>query len=216
MGLLYQLRWVVVFVFLFSLLAAVSTAGAVRSYRELRYEGIVGQTDWYTCGPAAVATLLTYYGIPTTEAEALKLAEGFMQEMGLEPGPERGINALALKKTLEAKGIPTKGFRVKPEALKDYFDHGGLPVIAHLTQPQKHFVMVVGFVDDQIVLADPSWGRRIIPFEAFVKEHAYSEVILAPLPPNELIPRIRENQKAFLAWAERELFSLQRLREGLP
>ncbi|MGC8817575.1 MAG: cysteine peptidase family C39 domain-containing protein, partial [Candidatus Hadarchaeum sp.] len=111
----------------------------------------MGQTDWYTCGPAAVATLLThYYGLPTSEAEALELAQNFMRAQGLEPGPERGINALALKRTLEAKGIPTKGFRVKPEALKDYFDRGGLPLIAHLTQPQKHFVVVIGFVGDHI------------------------------------------------------------------
>jgi len=71
------------------MLVPADEAGTSLSYRELRYDGVVGQTDWYTCGPAAVATLLTYYyGIPTTEAEALKLAEGFMREMGLEPGPE--------------------------------------------------------------------------------------------------------------------------------
>jgi len=28
------------------------------SYRPLRYTHVVGQTDWYTCGAAAVATLL--------------------------------------------------------------------------------------------------------------------------------------------------------------
>jgi len=185
------------------------------SYRELRYEWVVGQTDWYTCGPAAVATLLTYYyGIPTTEAEALELAEGFMRAQGLEPG--RGINALALKQTLEAKGIPTKGFRVKPEALKEYFERGGLPLIAHFTEPQKHFLVVVGFVGDQVVLADPSWGRRIVPFTAFVKEHKYSEVVLVPLPPFELINAIRERQKATLEWAANRLALLENLRETLP
>jgi len=50
------------------------------SYRDLRYVKVVGQTDFYTCGLAAGATLLTYYyGIPTTEGEALELAEGFMR-----------------------------------------------------------------------------------------------------------------------------------------
>jgi len=56
------------------------------SYRDLRYEWVVGQTDWYTCGPVAVATLLTFFGIPTTEEEALELAEEFMRAQGLEPG----------------------------------------------------------------------------------------------------------------------------------
>jgi len=191
--------------------------GIARSYRELRYEGVIGQADWYTCGPAAVATLLAYYyGIPTTETEALELAEGFMQAMGLEPGPEQGINALALKKTLEAKGLLTKGYRVKPEDLRGYFARGGLPVIVHLTKPQKHFVVAVGMVGDQIVLADPSWGRSIIPFSALVEERGYSEVVLVPIPPPELIPRVRSNQQATLSWAQGRLSALTRLREELP
>jgi len=197
-------------------LALTANASAV-SYREFRYEGVIGQTDWYTCGPAAVATLLTYYcDIPTTEVEALELAEGFMRGMGLEPGPGRGINALALKQTLEAKGIPTKGFRVRPEDLRDYFARGGLPVIAHLTRPRKHFVVAVGMVGDQIVLADPSWGRSIIPFSTLVEERGYSEVVLVPIPPPELIPRVRSNQQATLSWAQGRLSALTRLREELP
>ncbi len=183
-------------------------------YRELRYEWVVGQTDWYTCRPAAVATLLTYYGIPATEEDVLNLAEDFMREMGLDP--KQGINALALKRALEAKGIPTKGFRVKPKALKDYFDRGGLPLIAHLTEPQKHFVVVVGFIDDQIVLADPSWGRRIISFSAFVEDHKYSEVVLVPIPPPELILIARERQGAILEWARLRLQRLNDLRERMP
>jgi len=217
MGLLHQLRCAAVLVFLFCTVAPVSTAGTVRSYRELRYEGVIGQTDWYTCGPAAVATLLThYYGIPTTETEALELAEGFMEKMGLEPGPERGINALALKRTLEAKGIPTKGYRVKPEDLQDYFTQGGLPVIVHPTKPQKHFVVAVGMVGDEIVLADPSWGRSIIPFTALVNERGYSGVVLVPIPPLELAQRAQEKQKEILEWAAFRLAALARLREELP
>jgi len=64
--------------FLIYTLAPVDETGANLSYRELRYEKVIEQVEWYTCGPAAVATLLTYYyGLPTTEAEALELAEGF-------------------------------------------------------------------------------------------------------------------------------------------
>ncbi|MCR4392515.1 MAG: cysteine peptidase family C39 domain-containing protein [Candidatus Acetothermia bacterium] len=186
-------------------------------YRDLRYTEVVGQADWYTCGPAAVATLLTYcYDIPTSEAEALELAEGFMRAQGLEPGPERGINALALKQTLEAKGIPTKGYRVAPEALRDHFNRGGLPLIAHLTEPQKHFALVIGMVGDQIVVADPSWGRSIIPFSALVKERGYREVVLVPIPPAELAAQAKARQRETLEWAEARLAALARLREGLP
>ncbi|MBC7170740.1 peptidase C39 bacteriocin processing, partial [Candidatus Bipolaricaulota bacterium] len=181
-------------------------------YRDLRYEWVVGQADWYTCGPAAVATLLThYYGIATTEAEALELAEGFMVAAGREPG--QALTALALRQTLEAKGIPTKGYRVKPEALVDYFARGGLPVILHLTRPQKHFVVGVGMVGDHIVLADPSWGQSSLPFSTFVDERGYSEVVLVPIPPLELSFLVQERQQEALRRAEERLAALARLRE---
>ena len=158
---------------------------------------VIGQTDWYTCGPAAVATLFTYYyGVSTTEKEALELAEGFMREIGLEPG--RGINALALKKTLEAKGILTKGVRVKPGDLRDYFARGGLPVVAHPTRPRKHFVV---------------WGRSIIPFSSFIGERGYSGVVLVPIPPPDLIPYARSKQRATLEGAEDRLEALASLRD---
>jgi len=183
-------------------------------HRDLRYEWVVGQTDWYTCGPAAVATLLTYYyGITTTEAEALELAEGFMIAAGREPG--QALTALALRQTLVAKGIPTRGFRVTPEALADYFARGGLPVILHLTEPQRHFVIGVGMVGDHIVLADPSWGQSILPFSALVEERGYSEVVLVPIPPPEFHSRVQERQRDALRRAEERLATLRRLREGL-
>ena len=184
-------------------------------YRDLRYEWVVGQADWYTCGPAAVATLLThYYDIPTTEAEALELTEGFMIAAGREPG--QALTALAPKQTLEAKGIPTKGYRVSPDALRDYFARGGLPVIVHLTAPQKHFAVAVGMVGDQIILADPSWGQSIIPFAVFIGERGYSGVVLVPIPPPELYPRVQERQRQTLDRAADRLAALARLREGLP
>ena len=55
-------------------LASESTKESI-SYRPLRYTHVVGQTDWYTCGAAAVAMLLTYYyGDPATEEEVLEVA----------------------------------------------------------------------------------------------------------------------------------------------
>ena len=184
-------------------------------HRDLRYAGVVGQADWYTCGPAAVATLLThYYGIATPEAEALQLAEGFMAAAGRETG--QALTALALRQTLEAKGIPTRGYRVSPEALANYFARGGLPVILHLTEPHKHFVVGVGMVGDHIVLADPSWGQSIVPLSTFVDERGYSEVVLVPIPPPEVVLRVQERQQLALRRAEERLAALARLRERLP
>jgi len=42
-------------------------------YRPLRYTHVTGQADWYTCGAAAVSTLLSYYyDDPASEQEVLE------------------------------------------------------------------------------------------------------------------------------------------------
>ncbi|MGC9523684.1 MAG: C39 family peptidase [Anaerolineae bacterium] len=189
----------------------------VASHRDLRHAQVVGQSSNYTCGPAAVSTLLTYYyGIPITEMEALELAEAAMRAEGGQPGRERGINALALLRVLEAKGIPTTGYRVSLGALHDYFERGGLPLIAHLTTPNKHFVVAVGVVNDHVVLADPTWGRSIIPFSALIEERGYRGVVLVPIPNPGITQRVRAAQQATLTWARQRLAALSRLRESLP
>jgi predicted double-glycine peptidase len=47
-------------VFLCALLLGLALAQQPTPHRDLRYQGVVGQTDWFTCGPAAVVTLLRY------------------------------------------------------------------------------------------------------------------------------------------------------------
>src|SRR5690625_6871678 len=83
----------------------------VESYRSLRYRGVIGQTTWYTCGPAALATLLTeYYATPATEAEMLTLAWESMERSGADA--EAGITMLALKEALLIKGHDSLGYKV--------------------------------------------------------------------------------------------------------
>jgi predicted double-glycine peptidase len=190
---------------------------SLSSFHELRYEGVVGQTNEYTCGAAAVATILTYfYGISTSESEILNLAEEAVQMRGGEPSQGHGLTAYDLKKGLEVEGIEAKGFQVTPQALRDYFVRGGLPAIIHLTKPEKHFVVAVGMLGNQIVLADPSWGRSIIPFTVLISARGYSEVVLVPIPSPELAVRVEIEQKKTLVWAQDRLIALAWLREDLP
>jgi predicted double-glycine peptidase len=206
----------IVYVVAFSCFSAQS-GESLSSFRELRYEVVVGQTNEYTCGAATVATILTYfYGISTSESEILNLAEESMQMRGEEPSQGHGLTAYDLKKGLEAEGIEAKGFQVTPQALQDYFIRGGLPVIIHLTKPEKHFVVAVGMAGNQIVLADSSWGRSIIPFTVLISARGYSEVVLVPIPSPELAIRAEIEQKKTLVWAQDRLIALAWLREDLP
>lgn len=192
-----------------------TVANSITPYRTLRYEGVIGQTSYYTCGPAAVATLLThYYDRPTTEAEILALSETAMAESGKIP-EETGITALALIQALADRGIQARGMRLTLTSLAEYFGNGGLPVVLHVTKPQMHYVLAVGMVGDWIILADPSWGRRIQPLDALVNEQGFSGVTLVPVPPENLIFTVKEQQNETLSWAESRLVTLNSLRRKL-
>ena len=191
-------------------------------HRPLRYTHVVGQTDWYTCGAAAVATLLTYYyGDSATEGEILKVAIEETKKSGKDP--LKGLTALSLKRALEKRGYRVKAYRVNLEQLADYFRRGGLPVVGHVTKPELHFLVIAGIVDppyggpSQALLADPSWGRRIVPLEALVTEKGFSGVILLAIPKTKAqLKEVKARQAQELAWARSELARLAALRARLP
>jgi predicted double-glycine peptidase len=208
---LYVFSWV----FSVACVASPTLAVPITPYRTLRYQGVIGQTNYYTCGPAAVATLLTYYyGQPTAESEILELSEKAMEGSGKSP-EEKGVTALALRQALADKGIQARGMRLTLASLADYFRKGGLPVVLHVTKPQMHYVLAVGLVGDWVILADPSWGRRVQPLGALVNEQGFSGVTLVPLPPENLISTAKEQQSETLRWAEFRLARLNSLRRKL-
>ncbi|MFC2077921.1 C39 family peptidase [Candidatus Bipolaricaulota bacterium] len=187
----------------------------ITTYVDVRSSSIVRQTTSYTCGAAASATLLSlFYGLPTSEREILVLVESHMDELGIPMG--EGIPALSLIRALGLSGMPAKGYRVGMADLRDYFTRGGLPVIAHLSRPEMHFVVVVGLVGEQVVVADPGWGWSIIHIEDFDEFRAFTGVILVPLPPPDLLRHAGRVQQDTLREAGLRLELLERLRLCLP
>ena len=129
------------------------SAGNTSTFRDLKYQGVIPQTTDYTCGAAATACLLAiYYGIPTTEAEILEMAERQMLARGKEPGFARGLTAYDLKSASEALGLDMAGYELTHAQLEDYFERGGLPLIAHVTEPQSHYLVVVGMTAHHVLL----------------------------------------------------------------
>jgi predicted double-glycine peptidase len=197
------------------LTTSVSSRGgdAISPYVETRALGVVRQTNSFSCGAAAVATLLSaIFGQPVSESEILALVATHVADLGI-PMTD-GIPALSLVFALTACGMPAAGYKLDRPALRDYFTRGGLPVIAHVLEPEKHFVVVVGLVRDVYVLADPGWGW--VRDETFMKFRAFSGVTLVPLPAPDLAEVARIAQIRILEAAEQRLERLTLLREWLP
>ncbi|AEB12647.1 C39 family peptidase [Marinithermus hydrothermalis] len=205
-----------------ALLAAGLGLAAPTPYCALRYTHVVGQTDWYTCGAAAVATLLTYYyADPATEREVLEIA--FKETQAAGKDPLKGLTALALKRALEQRGYAVKAYRVNLEQLVAYFEAGGLPLIAHVTQPQRHFLVIAGLLRDprtrrpHLLLADPSWGRRVLEVEDLLHDKGFSGVVLLAIPKNSAqLEQVQALQVQELAWAQQSLNRLRALRGWMP
>ncbi len=125
----------------------------VKSTPELRSNTVITQQYDFSCGSAAVATLLTYhYDRPVTEAEAFEA----MFRGGDEARIRReGFSMLDMKRFIDSHGLRADGFRMSLDQLAEI----GVPGIALVnTNGYKHFVVVRGVTPKKVLVADPAAG----------------------------------------------------------
>jgi predicted double-glycine peptidase len=137
-------------------------ATRVVSVKEARFTTTVRQQYDFSCGSAAVATLLTHhYGIPVTEREVFAQ----MFERGDQAKiRKQGFSMLDMKRYLESRGLHADGFEQPLERL----EQEGLPAIVLLSERgYKHFVVVKGIARGRVLVGDPAMGTRAISFDRF-------------------------------------------------
>lgn len=136
----------------------------VTSFAEIPFRTVIRQQFDYSCGSAALATMLHFhYGKDTNEAEVFKA----MYAVGDQDRIQKlGFSLLDMKKYLSSLGYQADGYRLTVEEL------GGLdtPSIA-LVQigSYKHFVVVKGYVDGHLLVGDPALGLRMFSADEFKK-----------------------------------------------
>jgi len=137
----------------------------VKSVKEMRLRQMVPQSRDYSCGAAALATILHYYyGQPTTELEAI---EGMFKYGDQEDIKKVGFSLLDMKRFANSMKFKADGFKI---ANVDVMKKITIPVIALIdTGNYKHFVVLRRVDDKYAYIADPSWGNRRIPLDEFAK-----------------------------------------------
>jgi predicted double-glycine peptidase len=134
----------------------------VWSLRELKIRSVILQQYDYSCGSAAVATLLTYhYGHPVTEEVAFRA----MFDSGDQEKIQReGFSLLDMKRFLDAYGYVADGFEVSLDDLSN----AGIPAIVLLVDNgYHHFVVIKGMRNNKVLLGDPAVGMRVVPRQQF-------------------------------------------------
>jgi len=184
----------------------------ITSYRSLRYEQTIGQTNIYTCGAAAVATLFThFYNQPVGELDVLEIAENIMREGGRNP-EESGLNAFSLRQALITQGIDADVKEVTLDQLRQYFNRGGLPIVIHVTIPQPHYILAIGLVEDWLIVSDPTLGRGMFPLENLNTEKGFSGIVIMARPSPEAAQVARQQQQVSEDWADGRLQRLNTMK----
>lgn len=139
-----------------------SYAVPVRSLQQIKQAGTLLQQYDFSCGSAAVATLLTHhYGRPTTEQEVFEqmYAAGDQDKIRRE-----GFSLLDMKRFLHTRGFEADGFQQPIDKLRE----AGLPAIALITENgYHHFVVIKGLDRDRVLIGDPANGTRAMPRATF-------------------------------------------------
>lgn len=135
----------------------------IEPYSEFKFRHIVRQAYDYSCGSAALVTVINnYLGIPVSEQQAMEgmLAHGERDKIVAR----RGFSLLDMKRYVMTLNADAAGFR------------GDMKDLAELKQPAivpidyagfKHFVVFRGIRDGKVFIADPSAGHIVFSLEEF-------------------------------------------------
>lgn len=135
----------------------------VTSLRDLKFRYIVRQHYDYSCGAAAVATVLKYaYGIDASEAGVIR---GMIDVSDAAVVRKRGFSMLDMKHYADSIGLAGAGYRISLGGLYAV----SVPVIVLLdVQGYTHFVVLKKTTPAHVYVADPMLGNRVIPTSDFV------------------------------------------------
>ncbi len=134
----------------------------ITSLKEARFKTTRQQQFDFSCGSAALATLLTYqYDTPVTEQAVF---EAMFERGDQEKIKREGFSLLDIKTYLGSHDFQADGFELPLSKLAE----SKLPAIVLVVDKgYHHFVVVKGLRDGRILIGDPSSGTRAISQEAF-------------------------------------------------
>jgi predicted double-glycine peptidase len=137
----------------------------LQSFQEQKYHDTIAQEHDFSCGSAALATLLSYnYHMPVSESAVFNdmIVNGDKTVIS-----ESGFSLLDIKRYLARHGLDSNGYRAPIEKLEEV----RLPAIVLLNvRGYRHFVVLEGIEHKRVLLADPAVGMRSEPLGVFEEE----------------------------------------------
>jgi predicted double-glycine peptidase len=171
-----------------------SQAVTIEPFSELKYKHIVRQAYDFSCGSAALVTILNYHlGIQVTEQQAM---EGMLDKGEKEKIIERrGFSLLDMKRYAASLGVTGAGYKADLADLLTLTEPGIVPIDY---AGAKHFVVLRGVRDGVVFIADPSAGNIAFSLADFARLWDKNTLFI-------LSPREGQKAPAQLALNDQEL-----------
>jgi predicted double-glycine peptidase len=136
----------------------------VQSIRERKFADLVQQKTDFSCGAAALATILRQaYWLDVNEEQII---EGMLAHSDQNLVRVQGFSMLDMKHYVESIGMRARGYRVANETLSEI----KIPVVVLMDiRGYKHFVVLQRVHDDWVYIGDPVLGHKRYKLDDFVK-----------------------------------------------
>ena len=135
----------------------------ISSFEERRFATVIRQQYDFSCGSAALATLLNHYNRARSEATVFN---GMWRAGNRAQISKLGFSLGDMKRYLLAIGLKSDGYNLTLEKI----EAGGVPGIALVEiNGYRHFVVVKGINDREMLIGDPALGLRTMPRRDFEK-----------------------------------------------
>jgi len=134
----------------------------ITSLKELKFRRTVQQRYDFSCGSAALSTLLTYHyedQVPESKIFMSMYNAGDKDKIRRE-----GFSLLDMKNYLQRRGYQSDGYRISLDKVRQV----GVPALVLINiRGYKHFVVLKGVTAKSVLLGDPALGARVMTRKEF-------------------------------------------------
>ncbi len=164
----------------------------VVSLQEQRFLTVRRQQLDFSCGSAALATLLSFHHDYRQDEQTVFL--GMWNGGDQQQIRRAGFSLLDMKRYLDGRGIRADGFQVG----LDEIESAGVPGIALVNmEGYRHFVVLKGLDSRTVLVGDPALGLRRIPRNEFLE--IWNGVLFVLLPSDASRPVFNGSRDTALA-----------------
>lgn len=148
----------------------------VMSMRERRFANLVQQKTDFSCGAAAMATLLNEaYGRNFSEEDVIR---GMLAGADPQQVQTMGFSMLDMKRYAQELGLRARGYRLQPRQLVEV----KVPSIVLMDiRGYRHFVVMQASGDGWVYIGDPVLGHKKMTLEEFAQ--GWNGIIFALIGP---------------------------------